>query len=130
MAFAGTWGEDGRAALPHWRAQVALSRYMLREHELRPNIGIGLAAALLDLGCTPTQAGAMSTFLHQQDFAANAVEAAQQRRPRCGGCRTSASPTSGPRPRDRPAGRAGQRRPEPAELVYTDDGLVDAPAAT
>jgi hypothetical protein len=71
-------GRSGRAALPNWRAQAALSEHLLREKGLAANVGIGLAAALLDMDCTPTQAGALSTLLHQHDFAANAFEAAQQ----------------------------------------------------
>jgi hypothetical protein len=71
----------GRAGLPHWRAQEALSVAMWRERKLAPNIGIGLAAGLLDIGCSPAQAGALAIFLIQHDFAANAFEAAQQRSP-------------------------------------------------
>jgi hypothetical protein len=70
-----------RADLPHWQAQEALTQWMLRERQVAPNIGIGLAAALLDIGCSPAQAGALSTFLIEHDFAANAFEAAQQREP-------------------------------------------------
>ena len=71
----------GRATLPHWRTQEALSRVMWADHAVRPNIGIGLPAALLDLGYTPGQCGALSVFLHEQDLAANAVESAAQRAP-------------------------------------------------
>jgi hypothetical protein len=69
----------GRSALPHWRAQRALSAMMWEERRIRPNIGIGLSAALLDLGYSPPQCGAMSTFLLEHDHAANAVEAATQK---------------------------------------------------
>ncbi len=69
----------GRDGLPHWRTQEALSAAMVRERKLAPNIGIGLAAGLLDLGASPAQAGALSIGLIQHDFAANAFEAAQQR---------------------------------------------------
>lgn len=70
-----------RAGLSHWRAQEALSGWLVRERQLAPNIGIGLAAALLDLGCSPAQAGALSTLLIEHTFAANAFEAAEQREP-------------------------------------------------
>jgi hypothetical protein len=68
----------GRSELPHWRAQESLSLAMWRDRKLAPNIGIGQAAALLDLGCTPAQAGALAISLIQQDFTSNAFEAAQQ----------------------------------------------------
>jgi hypothetical protein len=71
----------GRAEGAHWRAQEALSTWIWREKRLAPNIGIGLAAALLDLGCSPVQAGAFATFLIEHTFAANAFEAAGQREP-------------------------------------------------
>jgi hypothetical protein len=45
------------------------------------NIVLGVAAILLDLGYTPLQASAVTTFLNQNVFAANAFEAAQQREP-------------------------------------------------
>jgi hypothetical protein len=70
-----------RAQLPHWRAQEALSEWLLRERRLAPNIGIGMAAALLDIGCSPAQAGALATFLIQHTLAANAFEASQQKEP-------------------------------------------------
>jgi hypothetical protein len=72
---------NGRAGLPHWRAQEALSEMMWSEHRLRPNICIGLPAALLDMAYTPPECGAMSTFLLEHDHGANAVEAAAQRAP-------------------------------------------------
>ena len=78
VALRGHMIQAGRTELPHWRAQEALSVVMRRERKLPPNIGIGLAAALLDVGCTPAQAGALSIGLIQHDFAANAFEAAQQ----------------------------------------------------
>ncbi|HXN33716.1 MAG TPA: hypothetical protein VN894_17725 [Polyangiaceae bacterium] len=71
----------GRSGLPHWRAQEALSECLRRDRRLAPNIGIGHAAALLDLGCSPAEAGALSTLLIEHTFAANAFEAAQQCEP-------------------------------------------------
>ncbi len=68
-----------RARMEHWHVQEQLSGWLWRERRLAPNIGIGLAAALLDLGCSPPQAGALSTFLIQHTFAANSFEAATQR---------------------------------------------------
>jgi hypothetical protein len=79
LALRGYMNRCGRGELPHWRAQEALSVAMVRERKLAPNIAIGLAAGLLDVGCSPAQAGALAIFLIQHDFAANASEAAQQR---------------------------------------------------
>jgi hypothetical protein len=79
LALRGYMERTRRDRLPHWQAQEALSAAMVRERKLAPNIGIGLAAGLLDLGATPAQAGALAIGLIQHDFAANAFEAAQQR---------------------------------------------------
>jgi hypothetical protein len=69
----------GRSQLPHWRAQESLSIAMWCERKLAANIAIGQAAALLDLGCTPAQAGALAISLIQQDFTSNTFEGAEQR---------------------------------------------------
>ena len=45
---------------------------------MMPNICVGFAAMLLDMGYTQHQAGAMTTFQNQNVFAANAYEAATQ----------------------------------------------------
>jgi hypothetical protein len=71
----------GRDGLPYWKLQEALSAEVLRTGSTAPNVGIGVAAILLDLGYTPQQASAVTTFLNQNVFAANAFEAAQQREP-------------------------------------------------
>jgi hypothetical protein len=70
-----------RDQLPFWTLQEALSSAMRRAWRIAPNVGVGIAAVLLDLGFTPVQASAMTTFLNQNVFAANAFEAAQQRAP-------------------------------------------------
>jgi hypothetical protein len=67
-----------RDALPYWRLQLALSKAVRRTHGLAPNVGIGMAAMLLDLGYTPTEASGLTTFLNQNVFVANAVEGARQ----------------------------------------------------
>jgi hypothetical protein len=69
-----------RDELPHWRLQAALSAVVREVHGLAPNVGIGMAAMLLDLGYTPVEASGLTTFLNQNVFAANAVEGAQQSR--------------------------------------------------
>lgn len=70
---------SGRAALAHWRAQEELSSWLQSSRDLAPNIAIGAAAALLDMGCSPKQAGALGTFLLEHVFMANAFESANQR---------------------------------------------------
>jgi hypothetical protein len=69
-----------RDELPHWRLQAALSAVVREVHGLAPNVGIGMAAMLLDLGYTPVEASGLTTFLNQNVFVANAVEGAQQSR--------------------------------------------------
>jgi hypothetical protein len=71
----------GRETLPYWRLQEVLSAAVARQWGASPNVAIGAAAVLLDLGYTPLQASAITTFLNQNVFAANAFEAAQQREP-------------------------------------------------
>lgn len=63
----------------YWRVQEALSAALIASGRAAPNVGVGVAAVLLDLGYTPLQASAATTFLNQNVFAANAFEAAQQR---------------------------------------------------
>jgi hypothetical protein len=70
-----------RDLMPFWTLQEALSSAMRGAWQIAPNVGIGIAAVLLDLRFTPAQASAMATFLNQNVFAANAFEAAQQRAP-------------------------------------------------
>ncbi|MDB4993890.1 MAG: hypothetical protein JWM74_1322, partial [Myxococcaceae bacterium] len=67
-----------RDQLPHWQLQVALSEVVRAVHGLAPNVGIGMAAMLLDLGYTPIEASGLTTFLNENVFVANAVEGAQQ----------------------------------------------------
>jgi len=55
--------------------------HMRRERGIPPNIGLGIAAVLLDFGYTPHQVSALAHFLAQGVFVANAVEAAQQQAP-------------------------------------------------
>jgi hypothetical protein len=74
-------GSKKRDLLPHWRLQQSLGEIARAQRRLGTNIVLGVAAALLDLGYTPVQASAITTFLNQNVFAANAFEAAQQRDP-------------------------------------------------
>ena len=71
----------GRDRLVYWRLHEALGMYARAERNIGTNIVLGVAAVLLDFGYTPLQASAVTTFLNQNVFAANAFEAAQQREP-------------------------------------------------
>jgi hypothetical protein len=110
QALRGFMVRRGREGLPHWHAQELLSEWLGRERGLAPNIGIGLAAALLDLGCSPVEAGALSTFLIEHTFAANAFEAAQQREPLMQRLPDQYVAYVGPAPRVSPRAEASGRR--------------------
>ena len=71
----------GRDRLPFWRIQSILAAQAQVVSHLSPNVGLGVAALLLDLGHDPAQISALVTFVNQNVFAANALEAAQQRAP-------------------------------------------------
>jgi hypothetical protein len=68
----------GRDLLPHWLLQEALSREMREAKKVSPNICVGVAALLLDSGFTPFEASALTIFVNQHLFVANAVEGARQ----------------------------------------------------
>jgi hypothetical protein len=70
---------SGRAGLPFWRTLQRLSVVVLRERGLRPNISMGVAAALLDTGITPPQAQVLINLSAANTFYANAIEGARQR---------------------------------------------------
>lgn len=67
----------GRAERRFWCAQEALSAAVARTHGIPPNIGIGTAAMLLDMGFTPYESAAVVHFINQHVFVAHAVEGAQ-----------------------------------------------------
>lgn len=92
----------GRAALPHWRLQDAVARVMLRDRKLRPNIGAGAAALLLDMGFDATQAGLMTVFVNQNVFVANAYEGALQAPAALRSLPADAAAYAGPPPRRSP----------------------------
>jgi hypothetical protein len=99
----------GRDTLPFWTLQTALSSGMMHQWGIAPNAAIGVSAVLLDLGYTPLQASAVSAFLNQNVFAANAFEAAQQRAPAMQKLPDEAVDYVGPAPRSSP--RAAARTP-------------------
>ena len=78
VALEGWVERTGRAGHAFWRIQSALAAHARAAENLAPNVGLGIAAVLLDLGYTPLQISALVTFVNQNVFAANAFEAAQQ----------------------------------------------------
>ncbi|HET7538542.1 MAG TPA: hypothetical protein VFK05_01675 [Polyangiaceae bacterium] len=67
-----------RDSLPFWRLMTAVSEVVRELRGAEPNMGIAVAAALLDLGLTAHQAGCLSSALMQHMFLAQAVEGAEQ----------------------------------------------------
>ncbi len=68
----------GRAQLTFWRLQERLSSVIWRERRLRPNIAVGIAAILLDMGLAPREAQALTNLANINTFYANAIEGARQ----------------------------------------------------
>jgi hypothetical protein len=71
--------ERGRDRLPFWLAMEAAAVTAGELKGLEPNIGMGVAAACLDLGFTPREIALLGVTLAQTDFLANAVEGSEQR---------------------------------------------------
>ncbi len=71
----------GRAQLPYFRLQEVLTEVVKNERRLPPNIGIGTAALLLDMGFDPVESAAIIHFLNQPVFIANAFEAGTEPSP-------------------------------------------------
>jgi hypothetical protein len=69
----------GRAGLPFWRLQHRLSGVLLQERGLKPNIALGAAALLLDMGLSAEQAQVITNLANVNTFYANAIEGARQR---------------------------------------------------
>ncbi len=68
-----------RAARRYWSTQESLSAAVMSARGLVPNIGIGSAAVLLDMGFSCYESAAVIHFLNQHVFVSHAVEGAQQR---------------------------------------------------
>jgi hypothetical protein len=66
----------GRDTLPHFRTMHAVAQAVRAARRAEPNMGIGLAAVLLDMGLTPEQIGGLVTALMQHMFFGHAVEEA------------------------------------------------------
>jgi hypothetical protein len=98
--------KSGRADLPFWRLQEKVSECLFREKKLLPNLGIGCAATLLDLGFTPRQVGAVTFFVHEVTYIPNAIEAADQRAACLRRLPDDVVTYTGPPPRRSPRARA------------------------
>ncbi len=70
--------QRGRTGMTFWRLQERLSEMVTRTRNIGPNIVIGTAAMLLDLGFDVRQVPAMGHLLLLPTFVANAVEGAAQ----------------------------------------------------
>lgn len=68
----------GRHTGTFYRVHEVLAAAVRAERGLAPNIGIGAAAMLLDLGYSPVEAAAIVHFVNQHVFIANAFEGASQ----------------------------------------------------
>lgn len=68
----------GHASLAkkYYRAHERLAAALRAQRKLEPNIVSLVAALLMDLGCTPAQAGAMAFFLNVNVFVAHSFESA------------------------------------------------------
>ena len=92
----------GRTALPFWRMHDALAEAVASERGLPPNIGIGSAAMLLDMGYDPLEAAAIVHFINQHVFVANAFEGARDARSELRELPAAAIRYIGARPRTSP----------------------------
>jgi len=68
----------GRDALAHWRLMDAISDVVVEARGTQPNMGMGFAAAFLDLALSPHQVGALASAVMQHMFMAHAVEGSAQ----------------------------------------------------
>lgn len=68
---------SGRDTLPHWSLAERVLESVVRERGLRPNIALGMAAALLDLRLADVAVTPMVAMLLQHLFLANAWEESQ-----------------------------------------------------
>jgi hypothetical protein len=77
VAFLPCVSRRGRDDLPYYKTMLTLTGAMRAVSKAEPNIGIAMAAVLLDMGLTPTQIGAVVIGLTQHMFFAHAAEAQQ-----------------------------------------------------
>jgi hypothetical protein len=78
VAFDACLERRGRRQLPYMRTLDAIAKVVVAERKTEPNMGMAVAAALLDLGVQVTEVGPLATALMQHMFFAHAVEGARQ----------------------------------------------------
>jgi len=74
VAFRACLERRERSGLRYLRCMERVAVAVRRLRRAEPNIGIGVATALLDLGLTPTEIGSLTIALTQHMFLANALE--------------------------------------------------------
>lgn len=91
---------------PFWRLQEAFSVLTKSERNLGPNLGTGVSALLLDMGFGVDEVPAITIFMNQNCFVANAIEGARQQDPVLRSLPPETVEYVGPPPRTSP--RAGK----------------------
>src|SRR5262249_17986192 len=74
VAFRACVERRGRHTLAHFKTMDAVAAIVRELRHEEPNIGIALAAVMLDMQLTPTQIGALVVALMEHMFFAHAVE--------------------------------------------------------
>jgi len=62
--------------LPYWKTMEAIIEPIRTARKSEPNIGVAVAAVMLDMGLSPIQIGALNVGLMQHMFFAHALESA------------------------------------------------------
>jgi hypothetical protein len=68
----------GRTSLPYWTLSTGVSEWFQRRKGVMPNLSLGVAAAMLDLGMRPDEISAASLMLQAPVVLAHALEGARQ----------------------------------------------------
>ena len=68
----------GRERRPAWRTMEAIAAALFDTRKLEANFAMGVAAALLDMDCTPTQISVLAWWLQLTALMANSVEGVEQ----------------------------------------------------
>jgi len=105
-ALRGALERRGRCQRRFWQIMDAVATIVRRERQLEPNIGLGLAACLLDLGLQPPQVPRLLAALAAHMFVANAAEGADQAAAVLRELPLDRVDYQGPEPRQSPRARA------------------------
>lgn len=76
VAFRACMQRRDKNTLPYYRTMEAVATAVKQAKHAEPNIGVALAAVLLDMGLAPDQIGALVVAMMQHMFFAHAVEGA------------------------------------------------------